>query len=352
MKIDNISQSIPDDRDFSYVPTTRPLPKSLDLKPRVHEIEDQGAIGSCTCNSSVSALEMLKPASYSRLFAYWQTRNVVEDRAGQEGASLRDAIRSHYHYGVPLEMLWPYDPAQVNVRPGQDAYTDAFFRKVTRYEAIDCSNTGTSDAQDKIRAAIKSALNEGLPVVVATRVGKALYNLKGPWQTHSMPPVEYGVIRNGNTWIGNHATLIVGYDDSSKNFLVQNSWGADWGDGGFFGYQYWALGTDIMEAWVIRGFQDVLITPPAPLPTYIHDPAEVVRWYRKVWRTDVDETDSGVLYWANDPAAPRSFYGTWRDEVQKKCQELLDQLDQSVVTPPPTTTDDSTSRARGPSSTL
>ncbi len=37
---------------------------------------------------------------------------------------------------------------------------------------------------------------------------------------------------------GYHAVLIVGYDDPSQSFIVKNSWGAGWGEGGFFQIAY------------------------------------------------------------------------------------------------------------------
>ncbi len=37
---------------------------------------------------------------------------------------------------------------------------------------------------------------------------------------------------------GGHAMLVVGYDDERRAFRVLNSWGPDWGDGGFFWLTY------------------------------------------------------------------------------------------------------------------
>jgi C1A family cysteine protease len=37
---------------------------------------------------------------------------------------------------------------------------------------------------------------------------------------------------------GGHAVLIVGYDDSGSYFIVKNSWGASWGDHGYFMIAY------------------------------------------------------------------------------------------------------------------
>ena len=333
MKLDNIVGSIPDDRDVMYAPLSGPFPPRLDLKPEVFEIEDQLSVGSCTCNSSVSACEMLKPNAYSRLFAYWQTRNVIEDRPGAEGAQLRDAIRSHFHYGLPLESIWPYDVANVNVMPDPVTYSDALTRKVTRYERIDIDGFKAKHDLQGLLGAIKSALNEGLPVVVATRVGKEIQTLTGPWQTQKMHQVDDIISNTGNTWIGNHATLLIGYDDTAASysrgipggFLDQNSWGKNYGDGGFFNYPYDAFYMDVFEAWVIRGFADVIVNPPAPPVPHLHSPQEVIGWFHSVWRYDVKDTDvdhPAVLYWADHPGGYHAFL----DCEKRNHNELLDQL--------------------------
>jgi C1A family cysteine protease len=34
--------------------------------------------------------------------------------------------------------------------------------------------------------------------------------------------------------IGGHAVLVGGHDNATKRFLVRNSWGEGWGQGGYF----------------------------------------------------------------------------------------------------------------------
>jgi C1A family cysteine protease len=40
--------------------------------------------------------------------------------------------------------------------------------------------------------------------------------------------------------VGGHCVVLVGYDDSHKQFIVRNSWGTGWGQAGYFmmPYQY------------------------------------------------------------------------------------------------------------------
>jgi C1A family cysteine protease len=48
--------------------------------------------------------------------------------------------------------------------------------------------------------------------------------------------------------------LAVGYDDASQRFIVRNSWGEGWGQGGYFTMPYAYLGDRSLasDLWTIR----------------------------------------------------------------------------------------------------
>lgn len=46
--------------------------------------------------------------------------------------------------------------------------------------------------------------------------------------------------------LGGHAVLLVGYDDAGQYFIVKNSWGAGWGEEGFFRIDYSELRTRVL----------------------------------------------------------------------------------------------------------
>jgi len=62
-----------------------------------------------------------------------------------------------------------------------------------------------------------------------------------------------------------HAVLAVGYDEQNQWFIVRNSWGADWGMGGYFTmpYPYLLQSSLAGDFWTIR---KVETDPPADHP--------------------------------------------------------------------------------------
>jgi C1A family cysteine protease len=54
--------------------------------------------------------------------------------------------------------------------------------------------------------------------------------------------------------VGGHAVLVVGYDDSQQIFIVRNSWGSEWGMGGYFTLPYaYIVNPDLAsDFWTLR----------------------------------------------------------------------------------------------------
>lgn len=59
---------------------------------------------------------------------------------------------------------------------------------------------------------------------------------------------------SNETVAGGHAVLAVGYDDAAQRFAVRNSWGAKWGQKGYFTIPYAYLLTENLsdDFWTIR----------------------------------------------------------------------------------------------------
>lgn len=260
MKITNLKKSPYDARDYKFVSTVTSSPSKVDLRAYTSPIEDQEQQGSCVANSTTTALELLtlragRYEDLSRQFLYYTTRE-YENRLGQEGSVLRDAFKMAQHYGLCLESEWQYNANLSNTKPPQSCYDSAATRILTQYEAVEIS---LSNVWDTV-AGIKSALAEGLPVVIAFAVYDSIFRISGPleqqdYRSYNPTTGQY------YTYVGNHAVTIVGYDDYYGHFIFANSWGTSWGDQGFGALRY-GMTTDVFEAWVARGFDGIEIVKP------------------------------------------------------------------------------------------
>lgn len=253
-----------DQRDYLFVPTIAPydFAPSTDLVPYVYEVEDQLHLGSCVANSVLSQCELIanqhgKPVDLSRMFLYNATKQ-FEGRMGQEGLYPRDAYHVMRTIGAPLESAYPYDPALDNINPPADMYTLAQSNQARRYEAvIPPMRAGAYTPQQRIDR-IRAALNEGHSVGVAFHVTPSIFSMRGPWQTQTYE-LESGT--SGSA--GGHQMTIVGDDAGLGRFIAQNSWGKQWGDGGFGGFTYDIVTQGFFEAWIVRDFNGMNI-PPKP----------------------------------------------------------------------------------------
>lgn len=237
----NWKPDAPDARDHIFPLTAAPLPTSIDLRSGCSPIENQGSIGSCTGNAIAAIIEYLyrknrKNVDVSRLFIYYQERLMEGTVWYDSGAYIRDGIKAVHQYGAPLESLWPYNTSKLTVRPTISAYNDASRRKARAYQR--CTNF----------TAVKTALAQGNPVVI----GFTVYD---SFETDTVARTGIMPYPNTNTEqiLGGHAVCLVGYNDSTQRFIVRNSWGAGWGDRGYFYMPYQVIQDSNMSGdfWTI-----------------------------------------------------------------------------------------------------
>jgi C1A family cysteine protease len=262
MKISALYRSPIDPRDYKFSSTLTTLPASVDLMPEVEEIENQRDAGSCTAHATTSAVEVLDNRRYYRdklapQFNYDVTR-AYEERLDQPGANLRNAIKMGMHFGFCLESEYPYTNAEKTGTPPPECYVSAAKRKITLYEGVELPTVQNGLSYWHGVDNLKKALAEGLPVVIAMHVYEPIFSITGPLKDQVYIPYN-------TKYVGNHAVTLIGYDDSYSGFIYANSWGKEWGDGGFGRLPYQSFG-EIFEAWVIRGYRDILIQEPVPEP--------------------------------------------------------------------------------------
>lgn len=90
---------------------------------------------------------------------------------------------------------------------------------------------------------IKKALMRGNPVVVEIQVTAEFKNLK---QARYYDP-KLG----DKTAAGTQHLVVVGYDEERRAFELQNSWGREWGNGGYIWMSYDDLGTLATNGFVL-----------------------------------------------------------------------------------------------------
>ena len=220
---------LPDSRDKMYARRrTGNLPPAADLRPSMPPVYDQGQLGSCTGNAIAGAMEYerdrqgLPDFVPSRLFVYYNERALEGTVSSDAGAVIRDGIKVVNTEGVCPETLWPYDIGMFAVKPPKRCYVAATKDKAVQYESIQTLGD------------LKDAIASNLSVVFGFTVYES-FESQAVAQTGVMP-----MPKKSEAVVGGHAVLAVGYSDAKGHVIVRNSWGASWGDHGYFymPYQY------------------------------------------------------------------------------------------------------------------
>jgi C1A family cysteine protease len=222
---------LPDQRDHIYAAPPElvaALPASVDLRSQCPTVVyDQGQLGSCTANAIAGAVEFgllkqrLADFMPSRLFIYYNERVIEGTVQSDSGAMLRDGIKTVAKQGVCPETLWAYDTAAFAEAPPAACYQEAVDNRVLSYQRV--PQTLTS---------LKVCLAHGYPIAFGFQVYESFESAEVARTGEvPLPATTEGLL-------GGHAVLAVGYDDATTRFLVRNSWGPNWGQGGYFTMPY------------------------------------------------------------------------------------------------------------------
>jgi len=222
----NLKRSPIDDRDFvaeTIYSEDVPIPKTLDLRPFLPPVTNQGSQGTCSaqvaaCMQEYQAKKELKlfgdNAKLSPQFIY----NLREE-PGMSGMTPRETMKILNTDGVCREFLQEYGEIQSADQMSTDAYNDADNFRIKNYAQI-----------STIEALKKALVKDGVcyicfPVFNETdRMWKAA---------------------QGETDKGGHAMSVVGYNH--EGFTIRNSWGDRWAKNGYTTYPY----TDWGAHWEI-----------------------------------------------------------------------------------------------------
>ena len=178
-------------------------------------------------------------------------------------------ISSDYTQNFISNYLWPYN-AYYNKddQPTTAQRTNAAKYRIGAWHNLFMTPNGMTAigrGTDAINL-IKSALANSQPVAIMLQV-------RDPNFSYLTAKNDLYTTLTGNS-IGNHEMLAIGYDQNG--LLVQNSWGPDWGKGGFGRLSWAVVQQDVLEADVIdQAFSGTPLAPMTPqaLSGLWYDPA-------------------------------------------------------------------------------
>lgn len=287
------------------------LPDSFDLRTtgKLTAVRNQGGYGTCWAFATVGSLESaLLPTS---------TQDFSEDHMAlasgyfSAGATADD----HYNTGGNYEMSTAYmarwgGPVFESDQPYGTGYVVPGLFARAHVQDVSWLPARTSPADND---AIKAALVEH------GAVGTTMY-----WTSAAYRSATRSYYYTGTTG-SNHAVDIVGWDDSysATNFattpagngawLVRNSWGTSWGDGGYFHVSYYdgRFGKS----------SNVIVEPPAPPANYSgvlqYDPlgrtsyygyGSPTAWFMNKFAIESTSTVRALSFYARQPGSSYELY--------------------------------------------
>jgi hypothetical protein len=244
----------PDLRDRQYQPPPLPLPAQHpapnDIKGLFKDyrklVRNQGEDASCTGYGLACVINFARwqragfragVESVSARMLYNYARR-YDEYAGEDyrGSSCRGALKGWFNHGVCLESDWPD-----HQRPRYGYAERALQTTLGVYYRIDTASiTDLQAAVLQTHAIYVSAFTHAGwdDLLDASPSGKAPSH-------ESLPTIAFDGVPSRQD---GHAFAIVGFNE--RGFIVQNSWGAGWGLGGFavLGYADWLA--NAMDAWV------------------------------------------------------------------------------------------------------
>lgn len=185
----------------------------IDLRKSCQVVRDQGDRATCLACATSDAHAMhhgCDPLSVE--FLFFHAIQLATVGTIYDGITFDEAAAALMQQGQPLEQEWPYSTVPPSPwRP--PAITNLWKGKLDH------------SAVDAIRA-IEHLITQGMPVVLGITLSAAFL-------APSLPEFKISAAGSG---FGGHAVLVVGFgrdEVGEKFFLVRNSWGDTWANGGY-----------------------------------------------------------------------------------------------------------------------
>ncbi len=240
----------PQNKDVAF--SLRPEYERLGIKVR-----DQGSRGTCVVFGITGCLDFYSakaggPTHLSEQFAGWAEGRVTGVmKPGNFHFNAADVIEGLKKFGICSEELMPYRNNNPTTVPSKAAIEDAEKRKAVTADWIHDwrkQGYGFSDAEME---AICKALTDEHPVGCATR-----WPTGGNWtkfrKTLTIDNRDFPMATPG------HIVVLVGYEKGAKwegggRIQFRNSYGPNWGEGGYAWISFAFLKKHGEDAYVVKG---------------------------------------------------------------------------------------------------
>jgi C1A family cysteine protease len=218
-----------DSRDFKlkiideHIKATSSI-DSFSLQPKIKTIYDQGDLGSCVSNAFAQYINMgtKNNIRISRLLHYYCGRAIEGDSSLEDnGLDIRQAASIIKKYGACNESVWSYDTSKFNSLPPLSVFKSSLLFKKYSYSFVNQNITSLTSV----------LYSQKLPIIFGISVYDSFYDA----DTTGIVPMPD---TTNETLQGGHCILMVGYNNATRRFTCVNSWGASWGNRGFFTIPY------------------------------------------------------------------------------------------------------------------
>lgn len=180
----------------------------LDYRPALGPVRDQGARPTCLSHAVSTAHEHARESTVqlSPEYLHHFAKGVSEG----QGVSVPDVSATLAKEGQPTESDCPYHaggpPCHWNPPVGVHVYRRACL------------------AKQPLATEVEAALEAGRAPILGISLPDAFHAPASPW-----------VISPQGAVVGLHAVLVVGVavSDGERHYLIRNSWGPEWADGGY-----------------------------------------------------------------------------------------------------------------------
>jgi len=255
---DNVS-NVPSSLNFGFANSS--LPSYVDLTPYLPPIGNQLTDGTCVAWASgyytKTASEAIVfnrnsgqlGAPQFQMSPKYLYLNIPDDKkSGCQGTQIVHALDVMQTKGIATMASVPYQMSGCSIGQAQNVWnSEAAGHKIKYYRKIESSIQS-----------IKQHLANKFPVIIGAGVSQAFQNWRGS-----------GVMSGQSAITGLHALTIVGYDDNRSAFRIANSWGTNWGDGGFIWMNYnFVVNGFIHEknAYILASDEGSIAPSPTPTP--------------------------------------------------------------------------------------